>query len=111
MKCGDPPGGTVFPAPPGWLLLAAEQATKDVAQRTALIATEHAAQDAAQRVVRAATARAAEDAAQHVAQAATTAGRLRLGFGRGRCLALGQLLADVGQHDRREDREQLLEQV
>ena len=65
----------------GALLLAAEQPTEDVADRTALLAADHAAEDAAERVVPAAattTAGAAEDAAQDVAQTATATGRLRL---------------------------------
>src|SRR3954471_4967539 len=94
MECGAPA--------PAWLLLAAEQPAQDVADRAALPATDHAAEDAAERIVPAAagSSRAAEDAAEDVAEAAATCRLcLRLLGGR-RARALGELLADIGQHDR-----------
>src|SRR5271165_7385676 len=48
----------------------------------------------------------AENAAQHVVErpsAGSPAG--------GSCALSGELLSDIGQHDRRQDRQQLLEQV
>jgi hypothetical protein len=115
MKCGAPAPLQGFAGSAGVLLLAAQQTTEDVAERTALLAAEHAAQDAAQRVVSpAASAGAAEDAAEDIAETtATTAGRLGLrGAAARRCGApLGELLADVGQHDRRQDGQKLLEQA
>ena len=58
-----------------------------------------------------AAACAAQDAAQHVAEAARWRG-LRLGPSAGRRRApLRELLADVGQHDRRQDRQQFLDQI
>src|SRR3954471_23882262 len=109
MECGAPA--------PAWLLLAGEQPAEDVADRAALPTADHAAEDAAERIVSAAAtstsagAGAGEDAAQDVAEAAAAC-RLCLGLlGRRRSRALGELLADIGQHDRGEDRQQLLDQI
>src|SRR6476620_895121 len=93
------------------LLLAAEQPAEDLPDRialTATAATEHAAQDAAERVVATATAtaRTAQDAAEDVTEP-TAAGRRLLRLCLGRRRALRQLLADVGQHDRSQNRKQL----
>src|SRR5262245_54655983 len=101
----------ILPARPACLLLAAQQAAQDVAERTTLLATQHAPEDAAERVVPAAATCAAEDAAQHVAETSTRGRRLRLrATGRGG-RPLSELFADVCQHDRGEDRKQPLEQI
>src|SRR5690625_1942525 len=85
---------------PGWggLFFAAEKSAQDGAEHTALVVAEHTVHDAAQRIVV-----AAEDAAEHLTE---SAGGLRRGFG-----LAAELLADVGQNDRCEDRQQFLHQV
>src|SRR6476661_4337408 len=90
------------------LLLAAQQATENLPDRIALAAAataEDTAQDAAERVVPAATSTGAtEDAAAGCC--------LRLRLATCGCSALlGELLADVCQHDRCQDRQQFLDQI
>src|SRR6202011_4007198 len=65
------------------------------------------------RVVPAATAATTtEDAAQHLAEAAGRRGLgLRCATARGWRALLGELLADIGQHDRRQNRQQFLDQI
>jgi N-methylhydantoinase B/oxoprolinase/acetone carboxylase alpha subunit len=88
------------------LLAAAQQPTENVADRPTLVAAEHAAQDAAEGIVSATGRAATEQTAQDVTDAT---GRCCLGLRAG--ILLGELLADVGQHDRGEHRQQTLDQV
>src|SRR5262245_51815311 len=113
MKCGLPDREARLAGSADVLLLAAEQPAENLADRIALAtaAAQHAAQDAAQRVVPA-TASAAQDAAEHVAEPPAAGRGLSLRPGaRGCGTSLCELLADVCQHDRCQDRQQSLDQI